>query len=99
MQAQAVGDHERRVETLFTEWLQPLTEGLTGESSSPTDVSPADLHMPLPALLLSSHPLAKPVSNKEKGTHTQVMHSFSETPELEALQTHESDESAMQKKS
>ena len=35
-QTQAVGDHERRVETELLEWLQLFTEGLTRRFSSST---------------------------------------------------------------
>ena len=35
-QTQAVGDHERRVETELREWLQLFTEGLTRRFSSST---------------------------------------------------------------
>ena len=58
-QAQAVGDHERSVETQVPKWLQPLTEGLTRRCSRSTDVSQADVEMPLPAIPPSTHPHAK----------------------------------------
>ena len=54
--AQAVEDHERRVETKLPEWLQPFTEGLTRGSSSSTDVPPADGAIQPPALPASAHP-------------------------------------------
>ena len=62
--AQAVGDHERRVETDLPDWLQPFTKGLTSGSSSSTDVSPADESIPLPAIPPSARPSAKPNSFK-----------------------------------
>ena len=67
-QRRAVGDHELRVETELPESLQPLTEGLTRGSSSSTDVSPADVAIPPPALLFSAHPPAK-LTFKHSRTH------------------------------
>ena len=68
----ALGDHERSVEIKLPEWLQPFTEGLSRSSSS-TDVSPADVAMPTPALPASAHPPAKPTSNKS-GNHNVFNH-------------------------
>ena len=65
--AQAVDDHEGRVETKLPEWLQPFTEGLTRGSSSSTDVSPPDVTIPSPAIPPSPHPPAKPTSNISRG--------------------------------
>ena len=73
-QTQAVGDHERSVETKLPEWLQPPTEGLTMRFSSSTDVSPADVEIPPPALPRSAHPPAKPTSNKSGGKHILFTH-------------------------
>ena len=65
-------------------------------SSSSTDVSPADVERPPPALPPSAHPPAKPTSNNAGGKHHLVTH-FPERPELRSMQTHNSH--AMQKKS
>ena len=75
----AVGHDDGSVETQLLVWRQPVTEGLTREYSSSTDVSPADVELPPLALLPSAH--------------------FPERPELRSMQTRESYESAMQKKS
>ena len=48
----------------FPEWLQPFKEVWTWRSSSETDVSPADMGIPPPALLLSAHFPTTPSSNK-----------------------------------
>ena len=53
--AQAVEDHERRVETKLPEWPQQFTEGLTRGSSSSTDVPLADGAIQPPALPPSAH--------------------------------------------
>ena len=57
---------ERRVETEIPEWLQPCMEALAWRSTSSTDVSPADVAVPPPAIPLSAHPPAKP--NQETST-------------------------------
>ena len=51
-QTRAAGDHELEVETDWPERRQRLTEGLTGRSSSSTDVSPVCVKIPPPAHLL-----------------------------------------------
>ena len=45
-QTRAVDDRALQVEREVPEWLQPFTEGVTRESSSSTDVSPADVAVP-----------------------------------------------------
>ena len=49
-QTRAAGDHELEVETDWPERRQRLTEGLTGRSSSSTDVSPVCVEIPLLAI-------------------------------------------------
>ena len=73
-QTRAVGDHEVLVETGLPEWLQPLTEGWTRGSSSSTDVLPADVSIPAPAILPSVVPPTKPTSNKSGGQHKLFTH-------------------------
>ena len=58
-QTQAVGDHERRVDTEIPERPQPFTEGLTRRSSSSAHVSPTDVAIPPSAIPHSVHPPAK----------------------------------------
>ena len=70
------------MDTELQEWLQPFTEGSTGGSSSVTDVSPADVEIPPPALPPSAHPHAKPASNKAGGKHNLFTH-FVEDPNCE----------------
>ena len=71
------------VKTDLPEWLQPFAEGLTGGSSSSTDVSPADVGIPPPALppfrASSSKTCFEQVSGK-----ALFIHSFSERPEGDA---------------
>ena len=50
-------------------WLQPFAEGFARRCSSWTDVSPADVALPSPAILPSAHPSAKPTSNRLGGKH------------------------------
>ena len=61
---------------------EPHVEGLTRRSSSSTDVSPADMAIPPPALLPSAHPPGKPTSNKSGGKHNYFIH-FSKDPNCE----------------
>ena len=86
--AQAVGDHERRVETELPKWLQPFTEGWTRGSSCSTDVSPADVAIPPPAIHPSAHPPAKLTSNNSGGKHNLFTY-FPKDPILRSMQTHE----------
>ena len=73
-QAQALGDHERRVEIQLPERLRPFMEGLTMGSSSSTNVSPAAVAIPPSAIHPSVRPLAKAASNKSGGTHNLFTH-------------------------
>ena len=75
--AQAVGDHERRVETGPPEWLQPFTEGLTKGSSNSTDVSPADVVIPPPAINSSFRASFSKTYFKQVRRKVQFIHSFS----------------------
>ena len=77
------------------EWLQPFTEGLTRGSSSSTDVSPADVAIPPPAIPPSAHDPTKTTSNKAGGK-AQFIHSSSQRPELQSIQTRESYKGVMQ---
>ena len=66
--------HELQVETELPEWLQPFTEGVRRGSSSSTDVSPADVAIPPPALSPSTHPPAKPSSKRAREEHNLFTH-------------------------
>ena len=68
-QTRAVNDLALQVEREVPEWLQPFMEGVTRESSSSTDVSPADVAVPPPALLHSARPPAQLASKKAGGRH------------------------------
>ena len=71
-----------RVETDLPEWLQPFTEGLTGGSSSSTDVSPADVEIPPQAIAPPAHLPAKSTSNRASGKHRLSTH-FPKDPNCE----------------
>ena len=73
-QTWAVCYHELQVATELPEWIEPFTEGFTRWSSSSTDVSPADVAIPLPAISLSAHPPAKPIIKKPWGKHSLFNH-------------------------
>ena len=73
-QKRAVGDYEQRVETELPERLQPFMEGLTHGSSSSTDVSPADVAIPPPAIPHSAHLPAKSSSVTAGGKYHLITH-------------------------
>ena len=79
------------------EWLQPFSEGLTRGFTSSTDESPAVVSIPAPELLPSAHPQQN-LPQIKQGESTIYSH-ISQGPELRSVQTHESYECAMQKKS
>ena len=85
----ATGSHHKlwsttsgRVETQLPEWLESFTEGLTRGLSSSTDVSAADVAVPLPAIFqqfMISHPPAKLTSESSGGKYISYSLTFPKT--------------------
>ena len=97
-QTQAVGDHERRVETELPERLQPFKEGLTRESHVRQTYSHLTRPYHLQKFLLPRILQKNLLQTKQEESTTYSL-TLSQRPELRSMQTHESCKGAMQKKS